>query len=269
MSRVRMVVLISVVLLLTVAAALPVGAQAEFTCNDGTGVVISNGVEFSANVQPGSYTAAVIGLNGFDPVMAVVDPASGDHLCNDDDSGAASIAASLPSTGDVPASNLSAGILFSNDSEDLLDLLILVSDRNGASGEFILLFQGMQVSAEDGDGDPYSVNGSPNLVNSGVGIHAYVIHFSPNFDPVLKIVDENNAVVNVNGLVQCDDASNPATCWPGDNTVVSLEGSGFTDGSATIVGDPYDAALFVSTDLLDPNTPYDEAFINYLMTGAM
>ncbi len=53
-------------------------------------------------------------------------------------------------------------------------------------------------------------------------------------------------------------------CW-GD--AVSLEGFSLTDGTGTVVGDPFDPFLSIPTDLLDPTIPYENAFINYLVSS--
>ena len=78
-------------------AQLPAGMSV--TCDDGTS--FSNGVEVIAHqMRVGyTYTATAIGLNGFDPVLAVLDAQTGQGLCNDDSDSAASYAVDLPSTG--------------------------------------------------------------------------------------------------------------------------------------------------------------------------
>ncbi|HYO87525.1 MAG TPA: LCCL domain-containing protein [Candidatus Limnocylindrales bacterium] len=265
MKRSSVLILLALVLLLTVAVAAPAAAQAEFTCDDGSNVVVTNGVEFDVNIRPGDYRATVIGLNGFDPVLAVVETATGGNLCNDDEPNAASYAANLPTTGVVSPSGLNAQMEFSNTGSDFLSLVLLVGGLNGTGGEFILLFEGMQVTTTDGDGDPFAINFSPNLVNSEVGIHAYVLHVEPSLDPLLAVVDGNSQVVTLDGEpVYCDDASNADLCW-GDS--VSLEGASLTDGTGIVVGDPFDAMISLPTTLLDANTPYDSAFINFLVSS--
>ncbi len=193
MKRAGILLFVLVSLLLTAAIAAPAAAQAEFTCDDGSNVVITNGVEFDLNIRPGDYRATVIGLNGFDPVLAIVEAATGSNLCNDDDGNAASYAADLPTTGVVAPSGLNAQMEFSNTGSDFLDVVLLVGGLNGTGGEFILLFEGMQVTTNDGEGDPFAINFSPNLVNSGVGIHAYAMHVEPSLDPLIKVVDENES----------------------------------------------------------------------------
>ena len=268
MKRAGVLVLIAM-LLLTAAIASPAAAQAEFTCNDGSGVVVTNGVEFTANVRPGEYRATVVGLNGFDPVIAVIETEVGGHLCNDDEPLAAAYAGELPTTGPIPPSGLSAQMDFTNTGSDFMDVTILVGGLNGQPGEFILLFQGMQVTDADGEGDPFAINASPNVVNSGVGINAYTLHVDSSFDPLMLVVDENNEVVEISsGAIACDDASNSDACWTAGDPLVSLEGFGLTDGENTVVADPYDPYIAIPTSLLDASLEHDSAWINYLVTGA-
>jgi hypothetical protein len=266
MKRVSTLVSVLVTLLLTASMVAPVAAQVEFACDDGSNVVISNGVEFSVNIRPGDYRATVIGLNGFDPVLAVVETATGANLCNDDAQGAARYAAELPSTGVVAPSGLNAQRDFSNTGSDFLDVTLLVGGLNGSSGEFILLFEGMQVTTNDGLGDPFIINGGQNVIDSGVGIHAYVIHVTPSLDPLLFVVDDNNDMVQTeSGPVYCDDASNADLCWrlnPSD-PAVSLEGYSLTDGAGTAVADPFDPYLFAPSEVLDPTIPY----ITYIVSS--
>ena len=71
----------------------PTAAQAQLpngvsvTCDDGTS--FDNGVEIIVNqMRSGfTYTATAVGLNGFDPVLAVLD-SSGGGLCSDDNASA-------------------------------------------------------------------------------------------------------------------------------------------------------------------------------------
>jgi hypothetical protein len=255
MKRVRVLILVCVVFVMAATVAGPAAAQAEFACE--TGQVITNGVEFNINIRPGDYRATVLGLNGFDPVLAVIEPGTGAHLCNDDEPNAAGYAAALPTTGEVAPSGLSAQMDFNNTGDDFLDLALLVGGLNGQSGEFILIFQGMQVTEADGDGDPFQITASANVVDSGVGIHAYVVHVEPNLDPLLRVITVDGDEVAIDGVpVACDDAGNPDSCWTAGDPVVSLEGFGFTDGQNTAVADPYDPYISVPATMLDPETPY-------------
>src|SRR5690349_3834904 len=91
------------------------GAGMSVTCNNGTS--FDNGIEVQVNqMRSGfTYTATAIGLNGFDPVLAVLD-ANGNGLCSDDEAGAKNYSANLPTTGNVPASSLSSQVSFAQTS---------------------------------------------------------------------------------------------------------------------------------------------------------
>ena len=78
----------------------PVGV--DVTCPDGRR--ITNGVKVTVvQMRTGfDYTATAVGINGFDPVLAVLDPQGRAALCNDDERNAANYSADLPTTGYVP-----------------------------------------------------------------------------------------------------------------------------------------------------------------------
>src|SRR5215212_967340 len=120
------VVVCLVFILLTLSLVAPVGAQDySVTCNNGGS--FDNGVEVQVvQMRTGfDYRATAIGLNGFDPVLAVLD-ASGEGLCDDDNPDASGYSANLPSTGAVPASNLSSQVTFSNNSGNAFEDISLV-----------------------------------------------------------------------------------------------------------------------------------------------
>jgi hypothetical protein len=202
-------VLLSVIALLAIAA--PASAQVggvSVTCN--TGASISNGVEVVVNMRSGfTYTATAIGINGFDPVLAVLDR-NGSGLCTDDSVEAASYSANLPSSGYVPSSSLSSQVTFSNNQGGLADVSLVVGGYNGAHGQFVLIVEGMAVTSADGSGllagDPFSVLVDQNVINSGTNLSAYMISRTTELDPLIRVFDDADALV-----YECDDAGS-ATC---------------------------------------------------------
>src|SRR5262245_5280181 len=99
MNRSRLLTgsLLSFILLLLIVV--PVSAQSGgFSVNCDNGTSFSNGVEFRIHqMRTGfNYTATAIGLNGFDPVLAVLNTNSNNGLCNDDDATATQYTANLP-----------------------------------------------------------------------------------------------------------------------------------------------------------------------------
>lgn len=253
-------------LLLITAVAAPVAAQSAFTCTDGSNLTITNAVEFTMGVPQGGYRVTALGLNGFDTVLAITDPSTGDHLCNDDEPGAASYAADLPSTGAIAPLSTNAQLDFSNGGTGFLAITILAGGLNGATGEFALLIEGMQVTTDDGAGDLYDITTTQNLIDSGVGVHAYMIHATPGLDPLLAIVDENSNVITTDsGPVICDDSGNAQSCWRmnASDPAVSLEGATLTDGSGVITANASDSYIYVPTEALDAALPV----ITYLATS--
>lgn len=213
------------------------------TCDDGT--TFDNGVEIIINqLRSGfTYTATAIGINGFDPVLAVLDSQTGGGLCNDDDTGAAGYAANLPTTGSVPASNLSAQIDFNQTSGNAFaNISLVVGGYGSQGGEFVLILEGMGATTEDNAGDVYDVNITPGMVNSGVPLTIYMIANTNDLDPYIVQTDENLNVVQdrSNNAIDCDDAGNSNLCW-GDST--DLSNSSVTLKGRALPGGPYDAML--------------------------
>jgi hypothetical protein len=186
----------------------------QFTCDDGTEIV--NGLDLTIIQQrPGStYIVTVVGIDGFDPVLAVRD-AVDNHLCNDDDSRGATYSANLPTTGQVNAANTSSQVIFSNNASGLADITINVGGFGGTGGEFIVIVEGMVSTDADGAGDPFSLYLSPALLESGVIPTAYNISVTTAFDPMITLIDEDYNIMedDAGDLVFCDDAGNSDLCW--------------------------------------------------------
>lgn len=266
MKRASMLLFVLVSLLLVAAAAVPVAAQTSFTCTDGSNGVITNAVEFTVVIPPGNFRATALGLNGLDTVLAIIDPDSGSHMCNDDEPDAARYAADLPSTGVVAPSSTNAQLDFSNTGTGAMAVTIMAGGLGGAAGEFILLIEGMQVTADDGQGDIFEVVTAQNVIDSGVGVHAYAIHVTPELDPLMAIIDENGDVITTNtGSVICDDSGDAQRCWRlnASDPVVSLEGATVTDGSGVVTADAFDPYIYAPSSILDATVPV----ISYLVTS--
>lgn len=165
------------------------------------------------------YTATAIGMNGFDPVLAVLGE-DGNGLCNDDNADASYYQAWLPSTGEVAASSTTAQVYFANNSSNTFENVdLIVGGFNEGAGEFILILEGMYAGSADGVGDVFSVTISGNMVESEVPLNAYMMAVTNVFDPLVYITDINQddwsqAVVDVDGnSMVCDDSGNSNACW--------------------------------------------------------
>ncbi|MBI1276531.1 MAG: trypsin-like serine protease [Anaerolineaceae bacterium] len=188
----------------------------SFRCSKGT--ELNNGVEFVIKQMRSGFTyiATAVGINGFDPVLAVYDTKTRDGQCNDDNAKAADYEADLPTTGIVKPDSTSAQITFQQESgKGLADVSIVVGGADENGGEFILILEGMVVTPQnDGDGDPFQIAIRPGMVGSGVPVALYMLGISPRLDPFIFIPDKNgNVLADNNGKdFSCDDAGTRA-CW--------------------------------------------------------
>jgi hypothetical protein len=235
------------------------------TVNCDNGVTFNNGVAVNVvQMRSGfNYTATAIGLNGFDPVLAVLGE-SGSGLCADDDVNAASYSALLPTTGQVQPSTVNSQVPFANTSNSTFaDISLVVGGFNDQPGEFLLVLEGMTFSSADGAGDPFSVEITDGMVGSGVDVTAYAIAVSGRYDPTLTLIDgDYNPVSDDFGaLVACDDAGNAALCW-GDSAPLGNSYISRT-GGRQLGGGPLDPMLSIplSQDMTG-------GFLNFIVNGA-
>lgn len=239
------------------------------TCDNGAS--FDNGVEIVVNqMRSGfNYTATAVGLNGFDPVLAVLDTNSGQGLCSDDESRASRYAASLPSSGRVPASNLSSQVTFSqNSSTTFADISLVVGGFGNTSGEFLLILEGMAVTPGDGIGDVFSINVTPGIVASGVPLSLYMMaRGDGRVDTYISEIDSNGNTVTDNGgnAIACDDAGNSSLCW---GNSVNLSNSSVTINTGTLPGWDYDSMLSFNMDNFGLSSNRDENYLHFAMSSS-
>jgi hypothetical protein len=245
----------------TQPAGLDFGGEWGYTVDCGS-YTIQNGLDLTIVQQrSGSrYRVTALGINGFDPVLAVLD-ASGRGLCNDDEANAASYSASLPTTGLIQPSSTSSQVTFDNNSTSAFeDVKIVVGGYEGMAGEFIVIVEGMLASSADGVGDPFSLYVSPALMMSGVDPTAYMISVTTVFDPTIYMIDGDYNYIqdNAGNLVACDDAGNASLCF---NTGFDLSRSYVSRTQGNLPGGQYDAMITLS--------PGDEwgYYYNYAMSS--
>lgn len=187
---------------------------------------ITNGVELTIVQQRAGnqYRVTAIGLDGFDPVLAVMLTGNyNDALCNDDDSEAATYSANLPTTGSVSSAGTSSQVIFNLTSNNAFeDVSIVVGGFGESSGEYLLIIEGMYASSADGAGDPMALSLSPALIESGVDATTYMISVVSSFDPLLFLADDSNvALVDGDGVsILCDDAGDARLCWGNSSSLV-------------------------------------------------
>ncbi|RMG87907.1 MAG: hypothetical protein D6712_04805 [Chloroflexi bacterium] len=187
------------------------------TVNCDNGRTITNGVPITVvQMRTGfTYTATAMGINGFDPVLAVVD-ANGNGLCTDDTPSIASYTASLPTTGNIAGSATNAQITFSNNSgQPFADVTIVVGGYEDQGGEFIVLLEGMALTQADNIGDPFTIQITPGMAQSGVPLTVYQISVTNAFDPLIATVDSEYNFIQLDdgSYVACDDAGNANACF--------------------------------------------------------
>lgn len=229
----------------------------NWTCD--TGEAITNGTRVTVVMMRSgfNYTLTALGVNGFDPVIMVVDSRESSGFCNDDSSGASTYWADLPGVGRVNASSSSAQVRFSQTRASLDDMHLIVGGYNGQGGEVILILEGMAVTQADGAGDPFTVKITESMVQSGLPLTVYMLARAPRLDSFMHAVtlDRSGQSYDIYDIldaddipINCDDAGNPELCWGESETLANP-----TDAMLRIW--PQDAA----------NADYGE--LTYLMTS--
>lgn len=255
--------------------ALPIVAGAQdlgsmtFTCDTESGatVEISNAIPVTIRqLRAGfDYTATAVGINGFDPVLAVLGEA-GDGLCSDDNRNARRYEADLPTTGYVPASNLSSQVIFNHsDSSGFQDINLVIGGLNGQVGEFLLILEGMGITAADNLGDPFVVTLTQSMISYGV-LDVYMItRGQSNVDPILAAVDnDGNVLTDRDNLdIICDDAGTNS-CYGSSS---ALDNSFVTIASGRLPGWQYDAYITLDVSGVSLSDDPDENTLPFIMSS--
>jgi|GEM_PF-4327023 len=236
----------------------------DVECRDGD--EIEAGVELTIVQQRSGnqYRVTAIGIDGFDPVLAVM--LTGDYddaLCNDNDSEAATYSADLPTTGDVDTSRDSAQVIFNlNSSNAFENVSVVVAGEGGSSGEFVLIIEGMYASSADGAGDPMSLAISPALIESGVDPSVYMISVVNAFDPLIYLADSSLGQIEDNdgNPILCDDAGSSSLCWGESESLVGSYVS--RSQNRQLGGGQYDSMLTLAVD-----EDLAGFYFNYVMTS--
>lgn len=246
----------------------PTNAIPGIAVDCGNGAFFNNGVEVVVNMRQGfNYTATVIGVDNFDPVIAVIDE-DGTTLCNDDDATGAHYIANLPTTGPIGPSRFTARMPFSYSGSSIGNISLVVGSVGSTAGEFLLVVEGLAVTSRDGSGegagDPFVVNVTSNMVASGVDYTAYMIAVTNALDPLITIVDSEMRIIRLNDgtPLTCDDAGSPGLCF---DTAVDLSSSYVSRSNGTrLPGGPYDAMMLLPYDVFTIETG---GFISYRFTS--
>ncbi len=221
------------------------GGGVDVECDDGT--VVQNGVQVVINMRPSyNYTITAVGVDGFDPSMAIGTLDQLGISCSNDSRDAEDFEADLPTTGRVRGSDLSAQVVFSHSFNDFADISIVTGSPNGDAGDFILIVEGLAVTTNDGAGDPYIVQLTPNMTTAAVPMTIYMLAAERGLDPFIGwVTDFENFEFftdNDDNPIYCDDGGNSNTCW-GESE--SLEGSTISTTGGDVDGGPFDSMLSV------------------------
>ncbi len=228
----------------------PTGINVD--CEDGGS--FSNGVKVTVvQMRSGfNYTATAVGLNGFDPVLAVLGE-DNSGLCSDDTTSADYYEAYLPTTDVVEPSPRTAQVAFSqNSAEAFADVSLVVGGFGDTDGEFILILEGMVATDADGAGDIFSVQLTPGLVTSEIPLSVYMISVTNQFDPLIYLMGEElgDVMLDTDEVpVLCDDAGNESSCW-GISALLDEYGVSRANGNV-LAGGQYDAMLTIPLTNVD------------------
>ncbi|PJF44793.1 MAG: hypothetical protein CUN55_02120 [Phototrophicales bacterium] len=186
-----------------------------------TGERVRGAIQFSfIAVNPGfSYTATVLGIDGFDPVL-VVETRPGIGTCNDDNPNVLGSRVDVPGYGNVFATTSSAQVRFTSPGRGN-PINIIVGSFNDEPGRFVLIIEGLAISPST-ELDGFSVRVPEDAQEEPLGV--YMVARYTDLDPYMYIAagEGLNAAYSPDGeffpdlidynrvfgpLYECDDAS--------------------------------------------------------------
>jgi hypothetical protein len=229
------------------------------TCD--TGERIRGGVQFSfINVNPGfSYTVTAVGIDDFDPVLAVeTQPGIGE--CNDDTPAASGSVVAVPDEGRVVGDATTAQVRFTSPRRGF-PINITVGSYDDDPGRFVLIIEGLAIQPAD-ELDGFSIRVPSDVAEEPLGVYmiARYVDLDPylamgmgdgltnayvdgNFDPELVDYDDIEYPLfecNDAGLDECSDMPG----FPGGPIAIA-NGSDYNPGSV-------DAGLMLTPNSSNP-----------------
>ncbi len=216
------------------------GGLAAFECNGN--LIDTSAIVTFDQVRPGfTYRVTVLGLDGFDPVIALF-AEDGTGLCNDDERNAAGSVVDVPGVGLVTADSLTAQIVFTT-SGAIGDIEMNIGGFGGSGGRFVAIFEGLAIyPANELDGVTVTTAPVPN----GQDMYVYMVSETTALDPYLSLPEWN---------IICDDIGSDGCVG-----VPAFSGGGIriANGGRYVTG-PYDAGLGIVSD----GTPQYFEFASY------
>ncbi len=167
------------------------GQELAFSC-DGVPVPAATLVTFE-DVRPGfTYRVTVLGLDGFDPVIAL-EAEDGSGICNDDEPRAAGSQVGVPGVGLVRADSLTAQIQFTTGGA-IGDIFMRIGGFGGRGGRYVAVFEGLAI-APSTEQDAVTLNVSEAVMNESIFV--YMVSELASLDPFMRLAGTN---------IICDDA---------------------------------------------------------------
>lgn len=228
-----------------------------FSCEDGTFIRQGTAIDIVQMRQGFNYTTTVLGIDRFDPTLAVLTP-DGAMLCVDNASEADNYAVNLPSTGQVEGTSLGARATFSQNQSAFADVSLIIG---GGYGEYVVIIEGMAVTEQDNLGDPFRVVFHDELASRNEPVTAYMLAIDRGLDSYIYLWDSQigDILRDTQGeMLLCDDGGSRNTCW---NTQQGLVGSYVNLNGTRLDGRNSDSMLTIPLNLLGEDT------VNYLMTS--
>jgi hypothetical protein len=253
--KMRLLLSIMALVLLFGAVGTALAQDPQYTCTSGTN--FNNAVIVYGTLEPGEYTVTVLGLNGFDPKLAVVDEDTGaEYACVDDSQSAATFTATLPTTGAITPSPFNAQAVLSFKNEPV-NVIFYVAGFADAYGDSLLVIEGLRITGdEENGGDIFSLYVTPFMTSAETTITTYMIGADDLIDPVMDVVDAELVVFDFGaGPLTCDD-SGRSRCY---GNAASLLGSSIN----AVAGDDFDAYINLSWDVVGLEADED-GYLNYL-----
>lgn len=253
--KLRLVLSLTALMLLFGAIGMALAQDPQYVCANGTN--FNNAVILYGTLEPGAYTVNALGLNGFDPKLAVVDEDTGaEYACVDDSQSAATFTATLPTTGTITPSPLNAQAVL-NFKNEPVNVVFYVAGFADGYGDSLLVIEGLSISgSEPNGGDIFSLYVTPFMTPSETTITAYMIGSDDLIDPVMDMVDADLVVFDFgDGPLTCDN-SGRSRCY---GNAVSLLGSSINAAA----GDDFDAYINLPWNIVGLEADED-GYLNYL-----
>lgn len=203
------------------------------TCD--TGEEIIGGVKFTfLNINPGyTYRVTAVGIDDFDPSLAVV-TAPGEGRCNDDEVKAAGSEVAVPGFGLLTATNRTAQVTVSTPRAGNVD--VIVGGYEGATGQFAMVIEGLAINPRD-ELDGFLISVPTVVQQQEIGV--YMVSRYINLDAYMMLWQGQGLQQDpidfetVTAIQDCDDVA-VGNC----STIPAFPGGGVSiaNGNAYIAG---------------------------------